>query len=108
VGSRPTLQSPLFASLSGRYAMKPRSAGHLHVSEVKWKTIQCTSLVQAQAKKLVCQLDMSFATTLGISNSDKEVIAEQISELYGSVVNPEMANATCRNLFSEYWRSIAF
>jgi hypothetical protein len=49
-----------------------------------------------------------FATTLGISNSDKEVITEQISELYKMNITTNMANVTCHNLFTEYWRSLSF
>lgn len=49
-----------------------------------------------------------FATTLGISNSDKEVIALQISELYETTLYPNMANVTCHDLFTEYWRSLSF
>ena len=49
-----------------------------------------------------------FATTLGISKSDKEVIMEQISNLYGVVVHPNMANVKCKDLFTEFWRSLSF
>ncbi len=49
-----------------------------------------------------------FATTLGISQSDKEVIGDQISELYESVIESNMANVTCKDLFTEFWRSLSF
>ena len=49
-----------------------------------------------------------FATTLGISDSDKNVIRQQIYKLYGNVVNESMANVECKNLFTEFRRSLAF
>ncbi len=49
-----------------------------------------------------------FATTLGISKSDKEVINAQISELFDSVIHSNMANVTCKELFPEFWRSLSF
>ncbi len=50
----------------------------------------------------------SFATTLDISDSDKRVIQEQISELYGTNIEANMANVTCKDLFTEFWRSLSF
>jgi hypothetical protein len=49
-----------------------------------------------------------FATTLGISESDKEVVSSQISELFGEKVTINMANVSCNDLFSEFWRGLAF
>lgn len=49
-----------------------------------------------------------FATALDISNSDKSVITEQISELYLTEVQANMADVTCKDLFIEYRRSLAF
>ena len=49
-----------------------------------------------------------FATTNGISNSDKEVIEEQIKELYSGPIEVQMANLTCADFFTEYWRSLSF
>lgn len=49
-----------------------------------------------------------FATTLGISTSDKRVVSSQIAELFGEKLNVNMANISCNDLFSEYWRGLAF
>ncbi len=49
-----------------------------------------------------------YASTYGISESDKEVIQEQINQLYGTQVYVRMANLECSNFFNEYWRSLAF
>ena len=49
-----------------------------------------------------------YSTTLGISESDKEVVSEMINDLYGDRLNIRMANVTCKDLFSEYWRSLSF
>jgi len=49
-----------------------------------------------------------FCTTLGISESDKEVVAEMINELYNCQLNIRMINVTCNELFTEYWRSLSF
>lgn len=49
-----------------------------------------------------------YATTYGISESDKEVISEQISVLYKVKMNTKMANLTCKDFFTEFWRSLAF
>jgi hypothetical protein len=49
-----------------------------------------------------------FATTYGISNSDKEVIDERIKELYRNEIRVNMANLCCGEFFTEYWRSLSF
>lgn len=49
-----------------------------------------------------------FATTFGISNSDKEVIDEQINGLYRGKIIVSMTNLSCGDFFTEYWRSLAF
>lgn len=49
-----------------------------------------------------------FATTHGISHSDKEVIEEQLKELYRGEITVNMANLTCGDFFTEYWRSLSF
>jgi len=49
-----------------------------------------------------------FATTNGISNSDTEVIKDQIQELYNRPIQIQTANLVCAAFFSEYWRSLAF
>ena len=50
-----------------------------------------------------------FATTLGISESDKKAITRQISELYnGARVAPRMADVKCCPFFTEFRRSLAF
>jgi hypothetical protein len=49
-----------------------------------------------------------FATTSGISDSDKEVIDEQINELYRGRIKVNMANMYCGDFFAEYWRSLSF
>jgi hypothetical protein len=49
-----------------------------------------------------------FATTSGISDSDKEVIDEQIKELYRGNIKVNMTNMYCGNIFAEYWRSLSF
>jgi len=49
-----------------------------------------------------------FATILGISGSDAEVIDEQIKKLYPTGIEVNMANLTCADFFSEYWRSLSF
>jgi len=59
-------------------------------------------------------LNMSkcYATTLRISDSDKEVVREQINSLYPSSadnkIDVNMANLKCNAFFSEFWRSLAF
>jgi len=49
-----------------------------------------------------------FATTLGISSSNKEVIEGQIKELYHGEIIVNMANLVCYDFFKEYWRSLSF
>ena len=49
-----------------------------------------------------------YATTYGISQSDEEVIREQINELYNSKINTRTANVRCADFFHEFWRSLAF
>lgn len=49
-----------------------------------------------------------FSTTLGISESDKEVISEQVGSLYDKNLKTRMANVTCKQLFTEFWRSLSF
>lgn len=51
-----------------------------------------------------------FATTLGISDSDKDVIETQIRSVYRSRhdIYIEMKNVPCNKIFAEYWRGLAF
>ena len=49
-----------------------------------------------------------FATTLGISDSDKGVIQNQIRNLYQDNLNAQMANVKCSEFFAEFWRSLSF
>lgn len=56
-----------------------------------------------RGKKPIC-----YATTLGISNSDKEVIENQVNNLYSTNINVKMENLVCSEFFSEFWRSLAF
>lgn len=49
-----------------------------------------------------------FATTYEISDSDKEVIGQQIRELYKQTVNVKMVNLACKEFFKEFWRSLNF
>jgi hypothetical protein len=49
-----------------------------------------------------------FATTYNISENDKAVINNQISDLYKTNVNAQMANLLCGEFFNEFWRSLAF
>ena len=49
-----------------------------------------------------------FSTTLGISRSDKEVISNQLCELYRQVINIEMGDSTCHQFFIDYNRSLSF
>jgi DUF1009 family protein len=49
-----------------------------------------------------------FATTFGISDSDKEVVSSLVSELFGEKIIINMANVACSDFFSEYWRGLAF
>ena len=49
-----------------------------------------------------------YATTLGVSDSDKEIVSSQVSELFGEDIIINMANVSCKDLFSEYWRGLSF
>lgn len=49
-----------------------------------------------------------FATTLGISDSDKEVISAQIKKSLPGRNSVSMMNKTCYEFFGEYWRSLSF
>ncbi len=65
--------------------------------------LQFVSAPGTTLEKIKC-----YATTLGISESDKEVISEQISSLYGIPINTRMANVGCKDFFPEFWRSLSF
>ncbi|WP_027159932.1 hypothetical protein [Methylobacter luteus] len=54
-----------------------------------------------------------FATTLGISYSDREVIMHQINDLYSNASNHVsistlMTDGYCGEFLKEYWRSLSF
>jgi hypothetical protein len=53
-----------------------------------------------------------YATTFGISDSDKEVIRKQIRDLFHGThpdfTPVDMGNLTCHDFFSHFWRSLAF
>ncbi len=49
-----------------------------------------------------------FATTHGISHSDRKVIEEQIKKLYSGEIIVNMADLTRGGFFTEYWRSLSF
>lgn len=51
-----------------------------------------------------------YATTYGISESDKEVIQREIHGLFGimSGITISMTNQVCSEFFKEFWRSLAF
>ena len=49
-----------------------------------------------------------YASTYNISSSDKQVIEQQIEELYQKEVVVQMADLKCNEFFSEFWRSLAF
>ena len=59
--------------------------------------------VRKTAEPVTC-----FASALGISESDREVITEQIYGLYKFKIIVKMANSTCNAFFSEFWKSLAF
>lgn len=62
---------------------------------------------QSSKKKL--NSPVCFATTLGISESDKKAITGQISELYnGARVAPRMTDLKCCPFFTEFRRSLSF
>jgi len=71
--------------------------------ELNMSLLQPTNISRADFSNLKC-----FATALGISSSDKEVISEQISDLFHTQVSVNMANVACKDLFVEYRRSLAF
>jgi len=62
--------------------------------------------------KNVSQLDKThrkvFATALGMSLSDKNIVISQINGLFKNAVYSELSNLTCKKLFSEFWRSLSF
>jgi len=49
-----------------------------------------------------------FATTYGISDNDKEIIEEQIKNLYHNEIRVNLANLKCCEFFIEFWRSLSF
>jgi len=49
-----------------------------------------------------------FATTYGISENDKEVISDQLDQLYKANIDMRMVNLECNKFFAEFWRSLAF
>ncbi len=60
-----------------------------------------------------------YATTYGISESDQKVVNMQINGLFNNAVSysagvrqeritKNMSNKTCKDFFSEYWRSLSF
>ncbi len=49
-----------------------------------------------------------YATTFGLSESDKKVIRDQINGLYNCKVDTRMSDLVCGAFFTEYWRSLAF
>jgi hypothetical protein len=49
-----------------------------------------------------------FASTVGISESDKEVIRENINRLYEDEICVKMTDSKCNEFFSEFSRSLAF
>jgi len=53
-------------------------------------------------------LSRCFATTLGISPSDKASITGQITDLYKPGLKVDMADMSCYDFFSEYSRSLSF
>ena len=71
--------------------------------KLNMKLIATENCDRTSSKPVKC-----FASTLGISKSDEEVITEQIYELYNSEINVNMANLACSAFFSEFWRSLAF
>ena len=49
-----------------------------------------------------------YATTYGISNSDKSVIIKQINGLFDSNVKIQMEDLVAQAFFKEFWRSLSF
>jgi hypothetical protein len=56
----------------------------------------------------VTSVPKCFSTTLGISDKDKYVIADQINEQYSQVVESNMADLKCGPFFNEFWRNLSF
>lgn len=54
------------------------------------------------------QAPLCYATTLGISESDKRVIQSQVNTMFGNETHMETANLKCSDFFSEFWRSLSF
>lgn len=50
----------------------------------------------------------AFATTLGISDTDKEVIQSQIAALYKRKIRVDMVNSNCCHFFTEFKMSLSF
>lgn len=71
--------------------------------KLNMELITPTHLDDTNSSKVKC-----FATTYGISDSDKTVIDQQIKELYQGKVSISMANSTCGKFFTDYWRSLSF
>lgn len=66
-------------------------------------------LISPEKLKNVESLNVKcFATTYEFSDSDKEVIEEQIWGLYGKEIKVRMVNKKCHDFFTEFWRSLAF
>lgn len=60
----------------------------------------------ARKDKPIC-----FATTYGISNSDKKVVHIQINDLYGmqgAKIDARMTDVESNKFFPEFWRSLSF
>ncbi len=49
-----------------------------------------------------------FATALGISDSDKRVVTQQIKDLYNVGLEVNIESLSCNAFFNEYWRSLSF
>lgn len=49
-----------------------------------------------------------YASTFGISESDKKIINGQITRLYQSNIKTEMASLRCKDFFAEFWRGLSF
>lgn len=49
-----------------------------------------------------------FATTFQVSDNDKEIVEEQIKDLYCGNVRVSMANKKCSDFFNEFWRNLSF
>ena len=51
---------------------------------------------------------LCYATALGISESDKHVVTNQIRQLYNANLQVHISSVSCREFFDEYWRSLSF